>query len=197
MAKEVVIPAERIERSILLIRGQKVMLDSHLAELYGVETRSLVQAMKRNRQRFPEDFVFQLTPAETEILRSQTVISSRGHGGRRTSPYVFTEQGVAMLSSVLHSPRAIKVNIAIMRAFVRLREILATHKDLARKLDEHERKLGQHDEQFQVVFEAIRQLMAPPPAAKRRRIGFVADLDDRPNATIGERSKKRKRAASP
>lgn len=197
MAKKVVIPAERIERSILLIRGQKVLLDSHLAELYGVETRSLVQAMKRNRQRFPEDFVFQLTPAETEILRSQTVISSRGHGGRRYLPYAFTEQGVAMLSSVLHSPRAIKVNIAIMRAFVRLREILATHKDLARKLDEHERKLGQHDEQFQVVFEAIRQLMAPPPPAKRRRIGFAAELDDRPSATIGEKSKKRKRAASP
>lgn len=163
-----VIPAERIERSILLIRGQKVVLDSDLAELYGVETRVLVQAVHRNRERFPSDFMFQLTKEEFDNLRSQSVISSSGWGGRRYPPYAFTEQGVAMLSSVLRSKRAVLVNIEIMRAFVRLRQMLASHAELARRLDALEKK---YDAQFRVVFEAICKLMAPPEQ-KRRPIGF-------------------------
>lgn len=165
-------PPERIEKAILLIRGQKVMLDAALAELYGVETRALVQAVKRNRDRFPADFSFQLTREEFRDLRSHSVMSS--WGGRRTPPFVFTEQGVAMLSSVLHSERAVRVNIEIMRAFVRLRRILSTHEDLARKLADLEKK---YDAQFRVVFDAIRSLMAPPeqPAPARRRIGFTVE----------------------
>jgi phage regulator Rha-like protein len=164
------VPAERIERSILLIRGQKVILDGDLAELYGVETRALVQAVQRNRERFPDDFMFQLTKEEFDNLRSQSVISSLGWGGRRYPPYAFTEQGVAMLSSVLRSKRAVQVNIEIMRAFVRLRQMLAQHADLSRKLDALEKK---YDAQFRVVFDAIRELMTPPEP-KRRRIGFRA-----------------------
>lgn len=176
MAGTAVIPTERIERAILLIRGEKVLLDRDLADLYGVETRVLVQAVKRNVQRFPEDFMFQLTSDEANSLRSQIVISKAGRGGVRYAPYAFTEQGVAMLSSVLRSERAIEVNIAIMRAFVRLRELLSTHKELARKLESQERKLGEHDEKFRVVFEAIRQLMTPPPEpVKKRHIGFLRD----------------------
>jgi hypothetical protein len=171
MAPEDLIPAERIERAILIIRGQKVMLDRDLAELYRVETFNLNKAVKRNLSRFPEDFMFQLSDEEAEALRFQIGMSKpTGRGGRRYLPYAFTEQGVAMLSSVLRSERAVQVNIAIMRAFVRLRELLATHKDLARKLDELEKK---YDSQFQVVFEAIKQLMAPPSEPeKKRRIGF-------------------------
>jgi hypothetical protein len=176
MAKDLVVPVAAIERSILLIRGQKVILASDLAKLYGVATRVLVQSVKRNVRRFPDDFMFQLTREEDESLRSQTVISKRGRGGRRYLPYAFTEQGVAMLSSVLNSDRAIEVNIAIMRAFVSLRELLGTHKDLARKLENLERKLGQHDQKFQIAFEAIRQLMAPPPEPeKKRRFGFAQE----------------------
>ena len=166
--KQSPVPLERIERAILLIRRQKVMLDADLSELYGVEPRVLVQAVKRNLDRFPEDFMFQLTKDEFLALRSQFVISS--WGGRRYPPYAFTEQGVAMLSSVLRSQRAIHVNVEIMRAFVRLRRILASHKELARKLEELEKK---YDAQFKVVFDAIRELMAPPEP-KRRRIGFLA-----------------------
>jgi len=168
------VPAERIERSILLIRGHKVMLDSDLASLYGVETKKLVQAVKRNLDRFPEDFMFQLTDEEFAVLRSQFVTSNEpaGRGGRRYPPYAFTEQGVAMLSSVLRSPRAVAVNIEIMRAFVRLRRMLASHAELARKLDALE---GKYDAQFKVVFDAIRELMQPPKATtKRRPIGFHA-----------------------
>ncbi|MGH9160177.1 MAG: ORF6N domain-containing protein [Vicinamibacteraceae bacterium] len=168
MESRVLVPTERIERSILLIRGQKVMVDSDLAELYRVETRSLVQAVRRNLRRFPDDFMFRLTKEKFEDLRSQIVISNRGQGGRRYPPYAFTEQGVAMLSSVLHSRRAVQVNIQIMRAFVRLRQILATHAALARKLDRLERT---YDAQFRVVFSAIRELMTPREP-KRRRIGF-------------------------
>ena len=152
------------------------MLDADLAALYDVETRTLVQTLKRNLERFPEDFMFQLTAAENErlqILRSQSVISSGAHGGRRYAPYAFNEQGVAMLSSILRSPRAIAVNIEIMRAFVRLREALTSHKDLARKFAALEAK---YDAQFKTVFEAIRQLMIPP-TTKRRGIGFVIDDD--------------------
>jgi hypothetical protein len=167
--RELPLPAERIEQAILLIRGQKVMLDSDLAELYGVPTKRLTEAVRRNKSRFPSDFMFQLTTSEFENLRTQFATSS--WGGRRYSPFVFTEHGILMLSSVLRSERAVQVNIAIMRAFVRLREMLATHKELARKLDELERK---YDAQFRVVFDAIRQLMAPPTAAEKRRIGFHA-----------------------
>jgi len=161
------VPTERIEGAILLIRGQKAMLDADLAALYGVETKVLVQAVKRNRERFPEDFMFQLSQEEFAILRSQIVTSSEW-GGRRYPPYAFTEQGVAMLSSVLRSQRAIQVNIEIMRTFIRLRKMLAAHAELARKLDALEKK---YDAQFKQVFDAIRQLMAPPEQ-KRRAIGF-------------------------
>jgi phage regulator Rha-like protein len=167
MAKPGALVPEVIERRILLIRGQKVMLDSHLAELYGVETKVLKRAVRRNRDRFPHDFMLELTRQEYEILRSQFGTLRWGEHAKYL-PYVFTEQGVAMLSTVLNSKRAIQVNIEIMRAFVRLREILATHKDLARKLEEMEKK---YDEQFAVVFRAIRELMTPPNAPKRR-IGF-------------------------
>ena len=158
---------ERIEKLIYLIRGNKVILDSDLAELYGVETRVLKQAVRRNKKRFPVDFMFELTKEENSSLRSQNVILKRG-GHSKYLPFAFTEQGVAMLSSVLNSDRAIQVNIEIMRAFVRLREILSTHKDLKRKLLTLEKK---YDEQFQIVFEAIRALMAEEEKPKRR-IGF-------------------------
>ena len=153
--------------------GEKVILDADLAALYGVATRVLVQAVKRNSERFPPDFMFQLTPEEFALLRSQTV-TSRGWGGRRYPPYAFTEQGVAMLSGVLRSPRAVQVNIEIMRAFVRLRRWVASHAKLAKKLAEMEAK---YDEQFTVVFEALKQLMAPPEE-KRRRIGFRREADE-------------------
>jgi hypothetical protein len=149
------VPVEIIERRIYLVRGHKVMLDSDLAELYGVPTFRLNEQVKRNRKRFPDDFMFQLSPRESEALRSQFAMSKKGRGGRRYLPYVFTEQGVAMLSSVLNSERAVQVNILIMRAFVRLREMLATHKDVARKLKKLEKKFAQHDALFQEVFEAI------------------------------------------
>jgi ORF6N domain-containing protein len=144
------------------------MLDGDLANLYGVETGHLTRAVRRNRGRFPDDFMFQLTPEEFENLKCQFGISSSGWGGRRHAPYAFTEQGVAMLSSVLKSKRAVLVNVAIMRAFVRLREMITSNKELAKRLDELEKK---YDSQFKVVFDAIRQLMTPrePP---RPRIGF-------------------------
>jgi len=164
----VVVPMERITQSILFIRGQKVMLSTHLAELYEVEPRVLVQAVKRNMERFPDDFMFQLNDQEFENLKSQIVTSSWG-GLRRAAPYAFTEQGVAMLSSVLHSARAIHVNIEIMRAFVRLRQMLASNTELARKLATLERK---YDAQFKIVFDAIRELMTPPEPKKKRPIGF-------------------------
>ena len=164
------VPAERIERSILFIRNQKVILDADLASLYDVLTKVLVQTVRRNIERFPEDFMFQLTTEEFSDLRSQFVTSSQW-GGRRYPPYAFTEQGVAMLSSVLRSKRAVQVNIEIMRAFVRLRKMLASHADLARKLEDLEKK---YDAQFRVVFDAIRQLMQPPEP-KKRGIGFVKE----------------------
>jgi hypothetical protein len=169
------IPAERIERSILLIRGQKVMLDSDLAVLYDVDTKRLLEAVKRNIERFPDDFMFQLTPEELEILRSQIATSS-SWGGRRYAPYAFTEQGVAMLSTVLRSPTAVRVNIEIMRAFVRLRQMLASHAELSRKLDAIEKK---YDSQFKAVFDAIRQLMIPPDPHPKRPIGFHAKPEGR------------------
>ncbi len=163
------LPVKQIERRIFLARGQKVMLSFHLAELYEVETKVLMQAVKRNIERFPQDFMFQLTTQEFQALRSQFVTLETGRGKYpKYLPYAFTEQGVAMLSSVLRSRRAIQVNVAIMRAFVKLRGILAAHKDLARKLETLEQK---YDAQFKVVFDAIRELMGPP-ASPRRRIGF-------------------------
>jgi hypothetical protein len=175
MNKDSVMPVERIEKAILLIRGHKVMLDRDLAELYGVPTKVLNQAVKRNWKRFPEDFMFQLSKAEMENWRSQFVTSNAAAKmGLRRRPYAFTEQGVAMLSSVLSSDRAIQVNIAIMRAFVRLREILATHKDLARKLEALEQK---YDAQFQVVFEAIHQLMTPPAEPARKGASDLPEID--------------------
>jgi len=165
------IPVERIEQRIFVIRRQKVMLDSHLALLYGVPTKRLNEQVRRNISRFPDDFMFQLTEDEYELLRSQNATSKSGSGGRRYLPLAFTEQGVAMLSTVLNSERAIQVNIVIMRAFVKLREILSTHRDLAQKLEELERKYETHDRQIKSIFEAIRQLMLPPEKPKRQ-IGF-------------------------
>jgi len=162
-----IIPVDKIQQFIYLIRGQSVMLSMHLAELYGVETRALNQAVKRNNARFPNDFAFRLTNVEAEWLVSQNVIPHRKYLGG-SLPYAFTEQGVAMLSSILNSPRAILVNIGIMRAFVRLRLLLATHADLARKLEKMEKK---YDAQFKVFFDAIRELMSPLEKPKRR-IGF-------------------------
>lgn len=165
--KKSLIPAERIEKSILLIRGQKVILDRDLAQLYGVTTGNLNKAVKRNIDRFPDDFMFQLTPEEYESLRFHSGILKRGQHSKYL-PYAFTEQGVAMLSSVLRSKRAVKVNIEIMRAFVRLRQMLSTHKELRKKIESMEKK---YDRQFQVVFEAIKQLMEEAEKPKRR-IGF-------------------------
>ena len=172
------IPIERIQNFIFLIRGEKVMLDSDLASLYGVETRLLIQTVKRNADRFQVDFAFQLTLQEAANLRSQIVISSSTHGGRRYLPYVFTEQGVAMLSSVLRTKRAVQVNVAIMRAFVSLRRLLATNEELSRKFAELERKLEGHDDAIKSLFEAIRELMLPPKRPKRE-MGFHAIAKER------------------
>lgn len=161
--------ADRIRQTIFLIRGQKVILDAHLAELYAVETRELIQAVTRNRTRFPRDFMFQLTKREFASLRSQIVISNL-RGGRRSAPYAFTEHGVAMLSSVLRSKRAIGVNIEIVRAFVYLRQIITEHADLARRIDELEEL---YDGKFQIVFDAIRGLIQPP-AKEQKRIGYLS-----------------------
>lgn len=168
MKSSSLITAERIERRIFYLRGVKVMLSSDLAELYGVAVKALNQAVRRNLVRFPEDFMFQLTPEEFEDLKSQIVTSSWG-GMRRALPYAFTEQGIAMLSGVLKSPRAIRVNIEIMRAFVMLRQMLASNAELAGKLNQLERK---YDRQFKIVFDAIRQLMSPPPT-RVKPIGFT------------------------
>ena len=165
-----ILPPERIQQSILLLRGQRIMLGTDLASLYGVPAKVLNQAVKRNAERFPADFGFQLTRQEVTILKSQFV-TSRWGGMRRALPYAFTEQGVAMLSSVLHSQRAVRVNIGIMRTFVRLRQMLQTNAELARKLAVLERKC---DVQFKAVFEAIRELMTPP-VKPRRPIGFDCD----------------------
>jgi hypothetical protein len=186
------VPAEHIEQSILLIRGHKVLLDSDLAHLYGVDTKTLNQAVKRNLPRFPDDFMFQLTTEEADALRSQIVTLKTGRGQhRKYLPYAFTEQGVAMLSSVLRSERAVQVNIEIMRAFVRIRKILATNAELARRLDEVERRVGTHDEQFVQVIRAIRQLMEPPARPPRRRIGFQLPDDAKSPTARAQRGKRK------
>jgi ORF6N domain-containing protein len=164
------IPIERIQSQILLLRGQKVMLAQHLAELYGVPVKALNQAVRRNRDRFPDDFMFQLDTAELENLKSQIVTSS--WGGTRVPPYAFTEQGVAMLSSVLRGSRAVQVNIAVMRAFVQLRQLLGSHAELARKLTQLEQRIEGHDSAIRSLFDAIRQLMAPPLPDPKPEIGF-------------------------
>lgn len=171
------VSVERVARSIFVLRGHKVLLDADLAALYGVETRVLLQAVKRNLQRFPDDFLSQLTSQEWTHLRSQNVISRAEHGGRRYLPYAFTEQGVAMLSSVLNSSRAIAVNIQIMRAFVRMRELLASNRELAQKLAELERQIETHDQSIVGILKAIRELMNPP-VRKSRGIGFTANFDE-------------------
>ncbi|HMK49051.1 MAG TPA: ORF6N domain-containing protein [Thermodesulfovibrionales bacterium] len=171
MRKGDIIPHEVIENKILFIRDKKVMIDRDIALLYGVQTKVLNQAVRRNLNRFPEDFMFQLTKEETEgLLRSQFVTLERGRHYKYL-PYAFTENGVPMLSSVLNSDRAIEVNIEIMRAFTRLREMIISHKDLQRKIDNMERK---YDAQFKIVFDAIKQLLEPP-ARPKKRIGFLAD----------------------
>jgi hypothetical protein len=169
MISEKPAPEDRLDRLILLVRGHKVILDADLAALYGVTTKALKQAVRRHRDRFPGDFMFELTWEEAErFIRSQSVTLNQGQH-LKYRPFAFTEQGVAMLSSVLRSPRAIRVNIEIMRAFVRLREMLSLHAELARKLEALEEK---YDVQFKVVFDAIRELMAPPPGPPKPRIGF-------------------------
>lgn len=173
-------PPADISRAMLILRGHKVLLDEGLATLYGVETKVLVQAVKRNAARFPEDFMFQLTAPEWAALRSQSVTLKPGRGQhRKYLPYAFTEQGVAMLSSVLGSERAIAVNIEIMRAFVRMREMLASNHELAKRIDQLEARIGKklatHDEAITAILSAIRELMQPP-TTKRRGIGFTADI---------------------
>jgi len=185
------VPIESIVSKIVFIRDEKVMLDRDLAKLYGVETGALNRAVKRNTERFPEDFMFQVTGEEAEVLRCQTGISKPGRGGRRYLPYVFTEQGVAMLSSVLNSKRAIDVNIAIMRAFVQLRKMIASNTKLAQKLAELEQHLESHDEQIQAIFEAIRQLMAPSEK-KVKKIGFTVKEKQQ---AYGKRAKKKKKTS--
>jgi hypothetical protein len=163
-------PAAPIEKRIVILRGQRVMLDADLAEVYGVTTKRLNEQVKRNRKRFPEDFMFQLTEAEAHALRSQFA-TTRQHGGRRTLPYAFTEHGAVMLASVLSTPTAVKVSVLVVRAFIRLRELAGAHRDLAKHLDGLERK---YDAKFRVVFDAIRALMEPPPKEPtKRRIGFL------------------------
>ncbi len=173
MSPTSIVPIESIQQRIYLIRRRKVMLDNDLAKLYGVQTFNLNKAVKRNVNRFPADFMFQLTKEEAETLRFQIGMSKpSGRGGRRTLPYAFTEQGVAMLSSVLRGKRAAEVNVAIMRAFVRLRELITNHKDLARKLAQLEKKQGKHDRHFLIVFKAIRELQERTKPPKQQQIGF-------------------------
>ena len=175
-------PVPLIESRILVIRGQKVLLDYDLASLYQVETKRLNEAVRRNRDRFPSDFMLRLTAVEDGVLRSQTATSNEGRGGRRYLPYAFTEQGIAMLSSVLNSKRAIEVNIAIMRTFVRIRQLLATHEELAWRLEQLEWRQNEQAGQIREVFETIQQLIEGPAEEEpRRRIGFPAsdtDLSD-------------------
>ena len=173
------LPAENISRSILFLRGQRVILDRALAAIYGVETRTLNQAIKRNSERFPEDFMFQLTPEEVESLRSQFVILKAGRGRhRKYLPYAFTEHGAIQAANILNSSRAVEMGVYVVRTFVKLREVLASNTELARKLDQLERKLQTQDQAIVGILKAIRELMNPPPP-KRRGIGFTADLEEK------------------
>lgn len=188
MNGKTVVPVERIEESIFYVRGHRVILDGALARLYQVETKVLMQAVRRNIERFPEDFMFQLTKDEAEASRSQSVTLKRGQN-IKYAPHAFTEQGVAMLSSVLRSQRAIQVNIEIMRAFVHMKKMLSSYEDLARKVDAFEKK---YDIQFSAVFDAIRQLMEPPKP-KKNQIGF--HWDEKPAATKKKTPMKKKASA--
>lgn len=176
--KQVVVPVELIERKIYLIRGQKVMLDSDLAELYQVLTKNLNKAVKRNLDRFPEDFMFQLTPEEAESLRFQFGTSNEGRGGRRYLPHAFTEQGVAMLSSVLTSKRAVQMNILIVRAFIRIREYLATHKEVILEIEDLKRTQREQGEQITAIIDVINRLLEPPPEPPKGRMGFHPPEDE-------------------
>jgi hypothetical protein len=175
------VAAPAIQKRILVVRERQVMLDEDLADLYGVETKRLIEQVKRNIERFPADFMFQLSQDEAEALRSQTATVGGGHGGRRYAPYVFTEQGVAMLSGVLRSERAVAVNIAIMRAFVELRRAAASYSAIEKRIETLERetraKLGQHDQQLNEIFKALRQLISPPPRP-RHKVGFSPPDDE-------------------
>jgi hypothetical protein len=170
--KNALVPIERIEEVILPIRGQKVILDADLVRLYKVETRRLNEQVKRNRNRFPEDFIFQLTNEKWDILKSQSATSSSGWGGRRLPPYAFTEHGAIMAAAVLNSPRAVDVSVYVVRAFVKLRATLASHKQLVRKLDQLERKPASHDAQIISIVDTIKELAKPKPPPRKRRIGF-------------------------
>jgi hypothetical protein len=178
-------PAEHIARSILVLRGQRVILDRELAAIYGVETRTLNQAVKRNRERFPEDFVFQLDREEAQRSRSQPVTLIEGRGQNiKYLPYAFTEHGAIQAANILSSPRAIEMGVYVVRAFVKLRQVLASNKDLAKKLDQLERKLETHDQAIVGILKAIRDLMSrpapnPPPPPKNRPIGFTADIEEK------------------
>lgn len=177
MASKIAVPIERIENRILLVRGLKVLLDADLAALYGVQTRALNQAVKRNAERFPADFMFRLSARELEAWRSQVVMSNpAARMGLRRAPFAFTEHGALMAATVLNSGRAVETSLYVVRAFLRLREFLASHKDLARRLDQHEKKLSSHDQAIAGLVNTIRSLMAPPEP-KRRRIGFVQNDD--------------------
>jgi hypothetical protein len=173
MSTELLVPTERIERAIVLIRGEKMRLDADLAVIYGVETGVLNRAVKRNGSRFPADFMFRLTRSEAEALRCQIGISNVGRGGRRYLPYAFTEHGALMLANVLNSERAARTSVQVVRVFIRLRQMLASNAELARKLDALEKK---YDAQFRIVFDAIRQLMSPS-VTRRRKIGFHVKPD--------------------
>lgn len=175
---EIAIPIDEIEGSIHVIRGQRVMLDSDLARLYGVTTMAFNQAVKRNKDRFPDDFAFQLSQQEFTSLISQIVISKTGRGGRRTRPWVFTEHGVAMLSSVLNSPRAVRVNIEIMRAFVRLRRLLATPGELVEQITKLAETVQLHDGQIKAIMQVLRQMMEQRPEKPKGRIGFRSTRDE-------------------
>ena len=172
MAKSTMLVPLHVESKILEIRGEKVMLDRDLAEVYGVTTGRLNQAVKRNRDRFPEDFAFQLTPTEMRNLKSQSVTSSSGHGGRRKPPWAFSEHGAVMVASVLNSPRAVEMSVFVVRAFVRLREYARGHAEIAKRLDALERTVTGHDEDLREMFTALRALLTPSPRTKRE-IGFA------------------------
>ena len=171
MSKQIAVLGKRVDSKIRLIRGQRVILDTDLAELYGVSVKQLNQQVKRNARRFPDDFVFQLSPEESGVLRSQIVTSSSSHGGRRYLPHAFTEHGAIMAASVLNSERADDMSIFVVRAFVRMREALAANQQIMSKLAELEQRVESHDGNIQELIEAIRELMEPPPATNRR-IGF-------------------------
>ena len=179
MTRESALTPKPIEDQIFLVRGQKVLLDAGLAALYGVEVRALNQAVKRNEGRFPADFVFQLTAEENEALKSQFVISKSSRGGRRHAPYAFTEHGAIMAAGVLNSPRAVEMSIYVVRAFLRLREMLATHKELAAKLAELEQRLETHDRKIVEIIKAI-HVLAMPPEKPARQIGFRPDALSKP-----------------